>query len=133
VWSGAHMTFLSNPLCQRGAVSLRPEQVGNAKALENAKRDEIASRQLYGTAALPVHILKQCGDDLTRANIMKQATNIKGYVADLALPGMTNSTTAPLRSRRSRRLGRCLVRPVRPNNRSRTDHARTAHTMLPSP
>ena len=47
----------------------------------------------YSTAALLVHILKQCGDDLTRANIMKQATNIKDYVADLALPGMTTSTT----------------------------------------
>ena len=47
----------------------------------------------YSTAALLVQILKQCGDDLTRANIMKQATNIKGYVADLALPGMTTSTT----------------------------------------
>ena len=46
----------------------------------------------YSTAALLVHILKQCGDDLTRANIMKQATNIKDYVADLALPGMTTST-----------------------------------------
>jgi len=47
----------------------------------------------YSTAALLVHILKQCGDDLTRANIMKQATNIKGFVPDLALPGMTPSTT----------------------------------------
>ena len=46
----------------------------------------------YSTAALLVQILGQCGDDLTRANIMKQATNIKGYVADLALPGMTVST-----------------------------------------
>ena len=47
----------------------------------------------YSTAALLVQILTQCGDDLTRANIMKQATNVKGYVADLALPGMTVSTT----------------------------------------
>jgi len=47
----------------------------------------------YSTAALLVHILGQCGDDLTRANIMKQATNIKDYVADLALPGMSTSTT----------------------------------------
>jgi branched-chain amino acid transport system substrate-binding protein len=47
----------------------------------------------YSTAALLIQILKQCGDDLTRANIMKQATNVKGYVADLALPGMTVSTT----------------------------------------
>jgi hypothetical protein len=39
-----------------------------------------------------VQILKQCRDDLTRANIMKQATNIKGYVPELALPGMTTPT-----------------------------------------
>ncbi len=46
----------------------------------------------YSTAALLVQILKQCGDDLTRANIMKQATNIKAdYTPDLALPGMTYS------------------------------------------
>ena len=46
----------------------------------------------YSTAALLVQILNQCGDNLTRANIMTQATNIKGFVADLALPGMTVST-----------------------------------------
>jgi ABC-type branched-subunit amino acid transport system substrate-binding protein len=46
----------------------------------------------YSTTELLIQILKQCGDDLTRANIMKQATNIKSYVADLALPGMTVST-----------------------------------------
>jgi ABC-type branched-subunit amino acid transport system substrate-binding protein len=47
----------------------------------------------YSTATLFVQILKQCGDDLTRANLMKQATNVKDFVADLALPGMTTSTT----------------------------------------
>jgi len=46
----------------------------------------------YSTAALFVQIITQCGDDLTRANIMRQATNIKAFVADLALPGMTTST-----------------------------------------
>jgi hypothetical protein len=47
----------------------------------------------YSTAELLVQILKQCGDDLTRANIMKQATNIRDYVPDLALPGMSTSTS----------------------------------------
>ena len=47
----------------------------------------------YSTAALLVQILKQCGDNLTRANVMTQATNIKDFVADLALPGMMTSTT----------------------------------------
>jgi branched-chain amino acid transport system substrate-binding protein len=46
----------------------------------------------YSTASLLVQILKQAGDDLTRANIMKQATNIQNYTPDLALPGMTVST-----------------------------------------
>ena len=46
----------------------------------------------YSTAALLAQIIKQCGDDLTRANLMKQATNIKAeYVPALALPGMTYS------------------------------------------
>ncbi len=47
----------------------------------------------YSTAAMLVQILKQAGDELTRANIMKQATNIRGYVPDLALPGMSIATT----------------------------------------
>ncbi len=47
----------------------------------------------YSTAALLIQVLKQAGDDLTRANLMKQVTNIKGYTADLALPGMSVSTT----------------------------------------
>jgi ABC-type branched-subunit amino acid transport system substrate-binding protein len=47
----------------------------------------------FSTASLLVQILKQCGDDLTRANIMKQATNISAsYVPDLALPGMSSAT-----------------------------------------
>jgi branched-chain amino acid transport system substrate-binding protein len=46
----------------------------------------------YSTASLLVQILTQCGDDLTRANIMKQATNVSPqYLADLALPGMTTA------------------------------------------
>lgn len=47
----------------------------------------------YSTAALLVHILRQCGDELTRANIMKQATNIRDFVPDLGLPGMAINTS----------------------------------------
>ncbi len=35
----------------------------------------------YSTAQLMVHVLKQCGDDLTRENVMKQATNLKNVAA----------------------------------------------------
>ena len=39
-------------------------------------------------------VLKQCGDDLTRENVMKQAANIKGFTPSLALPGI-KITTGP--------------------------------------
>jgi branched-chain amino acid transport system substrate-binding protein len=47
----------------------------------------------YSTAELLVQILRQCGDDLTRDNIMRQATNLKNFTASLALPGMTINTS----------------------------------------
>jgi ABC-type branched-subunit amino acid transport system substrate-binding protein len=43
----------------------------------------------YSTTQLLVEILKRCGDDLTRENVMKQTTSLKGVVLDLALPGIT--------------------------------------------
>jgi branched-chain amino acid transport system substrate-binding protein len=46
----------------------------------------------YSTAQLMVHVLKQCGDDLTRENVLKQATNLKGVELDLALPGIKGNT-----------------------------------------
>ncbi|MGO9360554.1 MAG: ABC transporter substrate-binding protein [Xanthobacteraceae bacterium] len=58
--------------------------------------DKLSTINTYGysTAELLVHILRQCGDDLTRENIIKQATNIKNFTGSLALPGMT-ATTSP--------------------------------------
>jgi branched-chain amino acid transport system substrate-binding protein len=47
----------------------------------------------YSTAQLMVHVLKQCGDDLTRDNVLKQATNLKNVVLDLALPGILANTS----------------------------------------
>jgi ABC-type branched-subunit amino acid transport system substrate-binding protein len=47
----------------------------------------------YSTAELLVHILRQCGDDLTRENVMRQATSLKNYVGSLGLPGMAANTS----------------------------------------
>jgi len=33
-------------------------------------------------------VLKHCGDDLTRANIVKQAANVKDFVAPMLIPGI---------------------------------------------
>jgi branched-chain amino acid transport system substrate-binding protein len=39
-----------------------------------------------------VHVLKQCGDDLTRENVMKQAASLKALELPLLLPGIKIST-----------------------------------------
>jgi branched-chain amino acid transport system substrate-binding protein len=48
----------------------------------------------YGAAQTMVQVLKQCGDDLTRANVMKQAASLKGFAPDTLLPGVTINTSA---------------------------------------
>jgi len=47
----------------------------------------------YITAQTMVHVLKACGNDLTRENLMKQAANIKNLKLPLLLPGMALNTT----------------------------------------
>ena len=41
-----------------------------------------------------VQVLKQCGDNLTRENVMKQATSLKNFHTDLMLPGIKINTSA---------------------------------------
>jgi len=47
----------------------------------------------YGVAQLLETVLRQCGDDLTRENVMKQAASLKNVSLDISLPGITISTT----------------------------------------
>jgi branched-chain amino acid transport system substrate-binding protein len=49
---------------------------------------------VYGyTVAATLHqVLKQCGDDLTRENVMRQAASMKGFRVDTLLPGITITT-----------------------------------------
>ncbi len=48
----------------------------------------------YSVAQTMVYVLKNCGDDLTRANVMKQAASIKGLKEDGLLPGVKITTSA---------------------------------------
>jgi branched-chain amino acid transport system substrate-binding protein len=48
----------------------------------------------YGAAQTMVQVLKQCGDDLTHENVMKQAASLKNYAPDMLLPGVTINTSA---------------------------------------
>jgi branched-chain amino acid transport system substrate-binding protein len=41
-----------------------------------------------------LEVLKRAGDNLTRANIMKQAASLKGFENPLLLPGIKINTSA---------------------------------------
>ncbi|MBN9005883.1 MAG: ABC transporter substrate-binding protein [Rhizobiales bacterium] len=57
--------------------------------------DKDSSFNVYGyiTAQLLVKVLQQCGDDLTRANVLKQATHLTNVPLDMLLPGISVTTT----------------------------------------
>jgi branched-chain amino acid transport system substrate-binding protein len=44
-------------------------------------------------AATTVEVLKLCGDDLSRENVMKQAANLHGFTVPMLLPGITINTS----------------------------------------
>jgi branched-chain amino acid transport system substrate-binding protein len=46
----------------------------------------------YATAQTLVQVLKQCGDDLTRENVMRQAANLKHFELGVLLPGIEINT-----------------------------------------
>jgi ABC-type branched-subunit amino acid transport system substrate-binding protein len=46
----------------------------------------------YGVSKTMEHVLRQCGNDLSRENIMKQATNIQSLEIPTLLPGVRVST-----------------------------------------
>ena len=47
----------------------------------------------YGVAQTLVQVLKQCGDELTRENVMKQAANLKDFRTEVLLPGIKINTS----------------------------------------
>ena len=64
-----------------------------AKYYPDGNKDSSFNAYGYMTSELLIHVLKQCGDDLTRDNVLKQATSIKNFQIDLALPGIRVNTT----------------------------------------
>jgi len=46
----------------------------------------------YGAAQTLAQVLKQCGDNLTRENVMKQAASLKDFRTEVLLPGIKINT-----------------------------------------
>jgi branched-chain amino acid transport system substrate-binding protein len=57
--------------------------------------DKSSTFSVYGylTAQTMVQVLKQCGDELTRENVMKQAANLKDLELGMLLPGIKINTS----------------------------------------
>jgi branched-chain amino acid transport system substrate-binding protein len=64
-----------------------------AKYMAPAEMNDANAVYGFGAAATMVHVLKQCGNDLSRENIMRQAANIKDLELPMLLPGIKINTS----------------------------------------
>ncbi|MBR1252283.1 ABC transporter substrate-binding protein [Bradyrhizobium sp. AUGA SZCCT0240] len=60
-----------------------------AKWVSGAQPEDGSTAYAYSTAQMLHEILRRCGDDLRRENLIKQATNIKDFQLPLFVPGVT--------------------------------------------
>jgi branched-chain amino acid transport system substrate-binding protein len=65
-----------------------------AKYFPEANRADSSVVYGYSSAQTLVHVLKAAGNDLTRANVMKQAASIKDLQLEMSLPGIKLNTSA---------------------------------------
>jgi branched-chain amino acid transport system substrate-binding protein len=63
------------------------------KYLPSADKTDASNVYAYAVTRTMVHVLKECGNDLTRANIMKQAASLKDFDPGLLLPGVKINTS----------------------------------------
>ncbi|MFC0283479.1 ABC transporter substrate-binding protein [Camelimonas abortus] len=64
-----------------------------AKRMPNISKDNSIAFIGYGVAVLMHQILERCGDELTRENLLRQATSLRGMVTPPLLPGLSYATT----------------------------------------
>jgi branched-chain amino acid transport system substrate-binding protein len=55
--------------------------------------DDVFNVWAYSQAQTMVQVLKQCGDDLTRENVMRQAANLEDLQLPMLLPGIKINTS----------------------------------------
>ena len=64
-----------------------------AKYYPNGDLKDSSNAFAYSVASTLAQILKQCGDDLTRENVMRQASNLNNFEAPMLLPGIKVNTS----------------------------------------
>src|SRR4051794_6327888 len=64
-----------------------------AKYNPSADTTDAATAFAYGISLTMLQVLKQCGDDFSRENVMRQAENLHSYANPVLLPGITINTS----------------------------------------
>jgi len=64
-----------------------------AKYDPGAAINDIYAGYAHIVSQVMIQVLKQCGDDVSGANIMKQAANLRDFECDLLLPGIKVNTS----------------------------------------
>jgi len=77
----------------KGDAALKDYDAFMAKYMSPTDHNELFAVASYFYSATMVQVLKQCGDDLSRENIMRQAANIKNFEAPMLLPGIKVNTS----------------------------------------
>jgi branched-chain amino acid transport system substrate-binding protein len=67
----------------------------------DADKSDASTVYAYSVTRTMVQVLRQCGNDLTRVNVMKQAANLRDFDPGMLLPGIAINTSptnfAPIR------------------------------------
>ena len=61
--------------------------------MPDADQTDVNYAFAYGVCKTMEHVLRRCGNDFSRENIMKQATNIQNLEVPTLLPGVRVSTS----------------------------------------
>jgi branched-chain amino acid transport system substrate-binding protein len=64
-----------------------------AKYMPSGDVTDAATVFAYGITTTMVQVLKQCGNDFSRANVMKQAESLHDFVNPILLPGIKIGTS----------------------------------------
>jgi len=77
----------------KGSADMKQWNAFMAKYLPKADKSDASYVYAWVVARTMMHVLQQCGNDLSRANIMKQASNLTNFDPGLLLPGITVNTS----------------------------------------
>ena len=89
--SAAYLNYLMNPQSKK-YTDMNSSYAFRDKDFPEGNRADGSVMVGYNVSRTLVEVLKKCGDDLTRGNVMKQAASLKEFASGTLLPGITINT-----------------------------------------